>query len=79
MSPGEQPAAEHTGQEPGDGTARPVTVMTMRTYRVGRDGRRTAYTPTVVVPSTPQSALEGTPGLPPCECSQCRAQGRGAP
>lgn len=64
-----------------DNASRPqagVTGMTIRTYRVRPDGQRTDYTPTVVVPSTPQSRLAAAPRLPPCRCPQCRPQGRGA-
>lgn len=71
--------SEPTGDARAVGTARrPQVGMTIRTYRVGPDGQRTGYTPTVVVPSTPKSARTATPGLPPCRCPRCRPQGRGA-
>lgn len=77
MIPSEQPTSKPASQGPGDST-RPGPAMTMRTYRVRPDGTRTDHTPIVVVSSSPQSALEATPGLPPCRCPRCKPQGKGA-
>lgn len=68
--------SEPTGQEHEDGRGLGV-VMTIRTYRVGPDGTRTDYTPTLVVPSVPSSAMD-TSGFVPCACPRCKARETGS-